>query len=162
MSRVEISSKVRFFSNIQIANTNSTYAAIRPLGGLISIPGALRLVNRTGMVSSITLTDSTNGTPPIVLMFFRASVTGITDNTAITTSAANMQANFVGFVDINKSDWIQLGATSGSVATINNVGLNIECSDNINQTIYVAAITNAAYSISAANALKLSLAIIQD
>lgn len=162
MSRVEVSSKVRFFSNIQIANTAATYAAIRPLGGVISIPGALRLVNRTGLVSSITLTDSTNGTSPIVLMFFRASVTGISDNTAITTSAASMQSNFVGFVDINKSDWVQLSATTGSVATINNVGLNIECADNVNQTLYVVAITNAAYTIPSANALKLSLSIIQD
>lgn len=70
MPRVEVSSKVRFFSNIAIASTSSVYAASRVIGGLITVSGALRSVNRTGLVSSVFLADSNNGTAPITLLFF--------------------------------------------------------------------------------------------
>jgi len=162
MPRVEVSSKVRFFSNIAIASTSSAYAASRVIGGLITVSGALRSVNRTGLVSSVFLADSNNGTAPITLLFFDSDPGAtLIDNTALSVSAANMVSKCVGYVNINKSDYVQFGATSGSLACLNNVGLNLESSDPINQSIYIIAVTNGAVTL-AASSLKLTLSIIQD
>jgi hypothetical protein len=162
MPRVEVSSKVRFFSNIAIASTASVYAASRVIGGLITVSGALRAVNRTGLVSSVFLADSSNNTAPITLLFFDSDPGAILiDNTALSVSAANMVSKCVGYVNINKSDYVQFGATSGSLACVNNVGLNLESSDPVNQSIYIIAVTNGSVTLSA-NTLKLTLSIIQD
>lgn len=163
MSRVEVSSKVRFFKNIAIANSVATYSAGRVIGGLITVSGALRITNRTGMISSVFLTDSTNNTLPITLLFFDSDPGAVLiDNTALTVSAANMTSKCTGYIDINKADYIQLGATSGSLAVINNIGLNVRSEDPINQSLYIIAVANGAFTPANSNALKLTLSIIQD
>jgi hypothetical protein len=163
MSRVEVSSKVRFFKNISIANTTVSYVAGRVIGGLITVSGALRITNRTGMISSVLLTDSTNNTVPVTLLFFDRSPPGVfIDNTAFPVSTTNMADRCGGYIDINKSDYIQLGTTSGSVAVVNNIGLNVKSDDPVNQSLYIVAVANGAFSLSNTNALKLTLAIIQD
>jgi len=163
MSRVEVSSKVRFFKNISIANTTVAYTAGRVMGGLITVSGALRITNRTGMISSVFLADSSNNTVPVTLLFFDSIPPGVfIDNTALPVTAANMVDRCTGYIDINKSDYIQLGTTSGSLAVVNNIGLNVESDDPVNQSLYIVAVANGAFSLSNTNVLKLTLAIIQD
>lgn len=163
MGRVEVSSKVRFFSNILINNSGTSYSAATCIGSLITIPLALRAVNRTGMVSSVFLTDLSNNTVPMTLLFFKkAPSASIVDGSALPVSTTEMAQRFIGSININKSDYFQFGATSGSAAVVNNVGLNIESDDVTSQSIYVVAVTNAAITFASASALRLTLAIIQD
>jgi len=161
MSRVEVSSKVRTFTSIAVANTAISYLANYQVGSLLTIPGALRQSNRTGLLISASLVDSTITKNPFSLMLFRAAPTiSSTNGTLVNISATEMRSKFCGFFDIGSSDWQQLSACS--VASVNNLGVSVDSADAINYSLYALLIAQATFSYSSANALNLSLTIVQD
>jgi len=161
MPRVEVASKVRTYSDIQIANTAATYAAGRQIGSLITVAGALRTVNRTGVLVTLAVVDAGPVSPALTLMFFRSAPTiTSTNNTTVAISAAEMNTKFIGFVDVGTTDWMKLSAVSA--ASVTNIGLNVDSSDVPNQSLYVLAVAQGAFTYASANQLKITLTIIQD
>lgn len=161
MPRVEVASKVRAYTDIQIANTAATYAAGRQIGSLITISGALRTVNRTGVLVTLAVVDAQLVSPPLTLMFFRSAPTiTSTNNTTVAISAAEMNTKFIGFVDVGTTDWMRLSAVGA--ASVTNIGLNIDSTDAASQSLYVLVVAAGAFTYSSTNQLKMSLTIIQD
>lgn len=127
------------------AVTVGAYASGAVVGGVMSFT-VFRLVNGSGILDDIFITDKGNKKPPLTLLFFE-HVPGqtYTDNVACPTIAADV-GFLVGQALIAAADYTTTGAIAIAHKTL--LGLNLQNADTTGtkKILYCVAVVTAAYT----------------
>jgi hypothetical protein len=96
---------------VTLTVTAASYSAGNCVGGLITIPNAVRIAGESGMLQSVTVNSKSNQTSQFDAVMFNSNPTTstITDKTNIAVSAADYNKSF-GAAHV--TDWTNLGTPS--------------------------------------------------
>jgi hypothetical protein len=139
--------------------TGSAYSSGNDVGGLITLSGALRVSNGTGILESLILADTSNQAAAMTFIIFNVNPSGatITDKSAF-VYGTNI-VNVVAQVNIAGTDYTVLNSTA--VAVKSGLGIALRGAAG-NTTLYAALVTTGTPTWATATPLNLFVGILQD
>lgn len=140
--------------------TASAYSAGNNVGGKLTLTGALRTINGTGLLESISITDHANQKAPLDIVIFSANPAAtFTDKSAFPTLSAADDALILGRVSIAVTDYVTVGGSA--MASIRGLGLVLAGTDS-STSLYMAINTSGTPTFAATSDLKVAMGILRD
>lgn len=143
----------------------SIYAALDCLGAaatssVVTLTDAMRTVDGSGVLVSVSVFDDDNEKSPITLLFFdSAPASGTyTGNGALALSAGD-KAKYIGRVNIAAADYETLGGDA--FACVRNIGLPVKASGSANLYM-IPLVTSGTPTYTASTDLKMALGFLRD
>ena len=128
------------------------------VGGEIALTNAMRVLNGTGVLGSVTFADATNTKPELDLMFFESNPTATYSNNAAFPTGDADNGICLGIVTIPAADWKTFG--TNAFVTVPLAGLGLYA--NATRTPYMVIVTRTVINFAAADDLKYAFSILQD
>lgn len=133
---------------------DGSYTAGLNIGGIRTFT-ASRTGQRSGLINDVTIWDPSNAKPPIVVDIWAASPTGTFTNMAIQVMTSPLF--YLGSFTVSASDYV----TTGSVARVNKVGLDIAYFSQSAELLYYTVQATGAVSFTN-KTLYFSFGVLQD
>jgi hypothetical protein len=148
---------IRYAPTVQAA----MYSAGNCVGGLITFANALRIANGTGILESLTLSDTSNQAAAMTFMLFNVNPTGASGFAASDKSAftyGNALLNLIAQVNIGASDYTVINTTAVAIKS----GLGIALRGAAGTSLYGVLVTTGTPTWATTSPLNGFLGILQD
>jgi hypothetical protein len=143
--------------DVTLSTDTSAYAAGEVVADSQIVNGALRKTDGTGVVVSVVLDDKDDQGAALTLYFLSSNVAMGTENAAPSISDAN-SATILGFVEVNVSDYRDLGGAKVAFVNCNIPIVAVSGTDDI----YLAAVNGSGAATYTASGLVARLGILRD
>jgi len=120
--------------------STSAYTAGDVLGGKITLTNAMRKINGSGVLQSITIFDTDNEKAAMDIILFSADLTVPADNAAWAWTSADF-GKVLGVVSIASTDYKTIG--SEAIATISGIGLPVVATGSVAHLYAVAVLSGS-------------------
>ena len=120
--------------------STSGYSAGDVIGGKITLTNAMRKVNGTGVLQSLSILDTDNEKAALTVILFSADITSPADNAAWAWTSADF-SKVLGTVSVATSDYVTVGGEA--IATISGIGLPVAATGSTAH-IYAVVVASSA------------------
>lgn len=139
--------------------SGSAYAAGNTVGGIMTLGGALRTINGTGIFESFLIFDQSNQKQPMTLFLFNVNPTNATTTDKQNFAWGTNYLQLIAQVNVAAADY----TTTASQAVAQKTGLGIAVRGAAgNMSLYAVLVTSGTPTWATTNALNMFFGFLQD